>query len=132
MSGKGHPLPGSDEARHAEIPEHLEREKGHGDDSGPAIQPPGDAVAPDGEPYRSGVAQESDMAGDRSAPPHEEVPQDRQRPGETNRWYTVAGGPHIPDRAALDAVGAEDDLAQDQAEHQDRGQSAADEEAGRD
>ncbi len=51
MTGKGHPLPDSDEARHDEIPEHLEREKGHGDDSQAAVQPAGQAVAPDGEPY---------------------------------------------------------------------------------
>jgi hypothetical protein len=53
-TGKGHPLPGSGEARHDEIPEHLEREKGRGDDPRPVVQPPGDAVAPDGEPYPSG------------------------------------------------------------------------------
>lgn len=51
MSGKGHPLPGSGEARHNEIPEHLAREKGRGDDPGEVIQPD-EAVAPDGEPYR--------------------------------------------------------------------------------
>ncbi|WP_114952743.1 hypothetical protein [Sphingosinicella terrae] len=52
MSGKGHPLPGSDEARHGEIPEHLERDKGRGDDAADVVQPAGEAVAPDGEPYR--------------------------------------------------------------------------------
>ena len=51
MTGKGHPLPGSDEARHDEIPEHLERDKGRGDDAKAAVQPAGQAVAPDGEPY---------------------------------------------------------------------------------
>ena len=51
MMGKGHPLPGSDEARHSEIPEHAEIEKGRGEDSAPRIQPDG-AVNPDGEPYR--------------------------------------------------------------------------------
>ncbi|MGZ8347676.1 MAG: hypothetical protein ACXWUP_11255 [Allosphingosinicella sp.] len=51
MSGQGHPLPASDEARHDQIPEHLEREKGRGDDSGPATQAVGEAVNPDGEPY---------------------------------------------------------------------------------
>ena len=30
--GSGHPLPGSGEARHDEIPETAEREKGRGDD----------------------------------------------------------------------------------------------------
>ena len=52
MSGKGHPLPASDEARHDEIPEGLAEEKGRGDDSRPAVQPGGTAVNPDGEPYR--------------------------------------------------------------------------------
>jgi hypothetical protein len=52
MSGKGHPLPGSDEARHNEIPEGVEEEKGFGDDSKPVVQPGRDAVNPDGEPYR--------------------------------------------------------------------------------
>ena len=51
MTGKGHPLPRSDEARHGEIPEHLEREKGCGDDAEAAVHPPGEAAAPDGEPY---------------------------------------------------------------------------------
>ena len=88
MSGKGHPLPRSDEARHDRIPEHLEAEKGRGDDSEAAVQPAGAAVAPDGVPYS---------------------------PGRGNQ-----------------AGAAPDDLAADQAEHQDRGQSAADEEAGRD
>jgi hypothetical protein len=50
--GKGHPLPASDEARHGEIPESLEAEKGLGDDSAPLVQPGGEAVNPDGEPYR--------------------------------------------------------------------------------
>lgn len=49
--GKGHPLPGSGEARHNEIPETLEREKGRGDDPAAIVQPDG-AVNPDGEPYR--------------------------------------------------------------------------------
>lgn len=49
--GQGHPLPGSDEAREDEIPEHLVREKGHGDDASAAVQPAGDPVAPDGEAY---------------------------------------------------------------------------------
>jgi hypothetical protein len=49
--GSGHPLPGSGEARHNEIPEDLEREKGRGDDPAEIVQPDG-AVNPDGEPYR--------------------------------------------------------------------------------
>ncbi|HEY0414665.1 MAG TPA: hypothetical protein VGD66_16140 [Allosphingosinicella sp.] len=50
--GKGHPLPGSDEARHNEIPESLERAKGRGDDPEPVVQPGRDAANPDGERYR--------------------------------------------------------------------------------
>ena len=50
--GKGHPLPASDEARHGEIPESLEEEKGIGDDARPATQPGEAPVAPDGRPYR--------------------------------------------------------------------------------
>jgi hypothetical protein len=49
--GSGHPLPGSGEARHNEIPEELEREKGRGDDAAEIVQPD-HAVNPDGEPYR--------------------------------------------------------------------------------
>ncbi|MEA3003993.1 MAG: hypothetical protein QOH81_2781 [Sphingomonadales bacterium] len=48
--GSGHPLPASDEARHGEIPETLEREKGRGDDEAGVVQPDG-AVNPDGAPY---------------------------------------------------------------------------------
>jgi hypothetical protein len=50
--GKGHPLPASDEARHGEIPEGVEAEKGLGDDPKPLVQPGRDAVNPDGERYR--------------------------------------------------------------------------------
>lgn len=46
-----HPLPRSEEARHDEIPEHLEREKGVGDDSAAPVQPAKAPVDPDGEPY---------------------------------------------------------------------------------
>jgi hypothetical protein len=52
--GKGHPLPASDEARHREIPEPIEAEKGLGDDPAPAVRPAGEAVNPDGEPYPYG------------------------------------------------------------------------------
>lgn len=51
--GQGHPLPDSAEAREDEIPEHLVREKGHGDDAHEAVQPAADPVAPDGEPYEN-------------------------------------------------------------------------------
>jgi hypothetical protein len=52
MTGKRHPLPASDEARHGEVPEHLEREKGRGDDPAGLVQPGEGAVDPDGESYR--------------------------------------------------------------------------------
>ena len=51
---KGHPLPRSDEARHGEIPEHVERDKGRGDDPARVNRPAGEAVTPAGEPYRYG------------------------------------------------------------------------------
>ena len=50
--GKGHPLPASDEARHHEIPEEIEAEKGRGDDDKPVVTPGRVAVNPDGERYR--------------------------------------------------------------------------------
>lgn len=49
--GKGHPLPDSSEAREDEIPEHLVREKGHGEGAGDADEPSGERTAPDGERY---------------------------------------------------------------------------------
>ena len=64
MSGKGHPLPGSEEARHGEIPEHLEREKGRGDDPAEAIQPAAEPVNPDGAPYAEGALGRAEDAGD--------------------------------------------------------------------
>ena len=51
MSG-GHPLPASDEARHGEVPETLEEEKGRGDDPAPALTPNPTGEAPDGARYR--------------------------------------------------------------------------------
>ena len=50
--GGGHPLPASDEARHGEIPEGLEREKGEGDDAEAVTTPNPEAVNPDGSAYR--------------------------------------------------------------------------------
>ncbi|HEX8443365.1 MAG TPA: hypothetical protein VF631_06940 [Allosphingosinicella sp.] len=50
--GSGHPLPGSDEARHNEIPEDLERAKGRGDDPRPVVTPDPTGENPDGERYR--------------------------------------------------------------------------------
>ncbi len=52
--GKGHPLPGSAEAREDEIPEHLVREKGHGDDAHPGADPSDERTVPDGAPYEVG------------------------------------------------------------------------------
>ena len=54
MAGKdrGHPLPESDEARHKEVPEQIEREKGRGEEGQEVVQPTRPAVNPDGEPYR--------------------------------------------------------------------------------
>jgi hypothetical protein len=50
--GKGHPLPGSGEARHNEIPEGVAAEKGRGEDPAEITTPHPDAVDPDGEHYR--------------------------------------------------------------------------------
>jgi hypothetical protein len=49
--GTGHPLPDSDEARHDEIPETLEREKGRGDDGDDGSSARDSAVNPDGSAY---------------------------------------------------------------------------------
>ncbi|HYD11257.1 MAG TPA: hypothetical protein VEC11_00250 [Allosphingosinicella sp.] len=49
--GPGHPLPASEEAGHDRLPEHVEAEKGLGDDPAPRVQPAGDPVDPDGDPY---------------------------------------------------------------------------------
>jgi hypothetical protein len=49
-----HPLPRSAEARHDQIPEREEREKGFGEDSEAMVQPKAVAVDPDGRPYPSG------------------------------------------------------------------------------
>ena len=51
-TGKGHPLPESDEARHKEIPEDLAEAKGKGDDGKGVVTPHPTGVNPDGEPYR--------------------------------------------------------------------------------
>jgi hypothetical protein len=50
--GKGHPLPGSGEARHNEIPEGIAEEKGKGEDAPAVVTPHPDGVNPNGEPYR--------------------------------------------------------------------------------
>jgi len=49
--GRGHPLPDSAEAREDQIPEHLVREKGHGDDAAAPSDPAPQRTAPDGESY---------------------------------------------------------------------------------
>jgi hypothetical protein len=51
--GSGHPLPQSAEASTDAIPEHLVREKGHGDDAAAPSLPESDLTGPDGEPYGS-------------------------------------------------------------------------------
>jgi hypothetical protein len=52
--GQGHPLPDSGEAREEQIPEHLVREKGHGDDAHAPASSSAERVAPDGEHYEVG------------------------------------------------------------------------------
>jgi len=112
VTGKGHPLPASDEARHNEIPEHLERDKGRGDDPAAVVQPAGDAVTPDGEPYRyddlgrgPGTAnQEEDMQNDRLDDAREgapaDTPRDQQQSGLSGGGRQVGGGPSAADNVA--------------------------------
>lgn len=109
MDRKGHPLPRSKEARHNEIPEHLVRDKGCGDDPRPVLQPSADPVTPDGEPYRYG-----DLGrGPERAEEHKMSDSlDRNKAGR-DRKQRQSGR-----RGA-------DGLRRDQAEHQDRGQSIA-------
>ena len=56
-AGKGHPLPHSDEARHGEIPESLEQEKGEGEDKGAISAGDRPLVEPDGTPYPAADAE---------------------------------------------------------------------------
>jgi hypothetical protein len=49
--GKRHPLPQSGEARHSEIPETEEAEKGQGEDGREVTAPGPEAVDPEGKPY---------------------------------------------------------------------------------
>ena len=49
---KGHPLPESDEARHREIPETIEQEKGRGEEGREVVQPDPTGVNPNGQPDR--------------------------------------------------------------------------------
>ena len=189
MSGSGHPLPGSDEARHNEIPEHLERDKGRGDDPVAVVQPSVEAVNPDGEPYRYGDLgrgpaesdQETNMQNDRRDDLSDETPRGQEQSGQSGGGRQIGGGPSASDMAApggssgtggygnaqnqqfhqgqqdgslsgrdsdpaldraerLDEQQAggrgdnavtmkADDLEADQAAHQDRGQSVAEEES---
>ena len=111
MTGSGHPLPGSDEARHNEIPEHLERDKGRGDDPAAIVQPDA-AVNPDGEPYRyddlgrgPGAAdEERNMQNDRRDDLSDEAPADSPRgqdqSGKSGGGRQVGGGPSASDMAA--------------------------------
>ncbi len=74
---KGHPLPASGEARHNEIPETMEREKGRGDDPAAVVQPDG-AVNPDGEPYRyDDLGRGPESAGDDEIVRDQQAHQDR-------------------------------------------------------
>jgi hypothetical protein len=61
-----HPLPESREARHNEIPESDEREKGRGDDGAEATTPNPAARNPDGEFYRYDDLGRGPGAGDES------------------------------------------------------------------
>ena len=49
--GTRHPLPRSREARHGEIPERDEQQKGEGSDPAEPVQPAADAVDPRGRSY---------------------------------------------------------------------------------
>ena len=112
MSGSGHPLPGSEEARHNEIPEHLERDKGRGDDPAAVVQPAGEAVNPDGEPYRyadlgrgpGASDEETNMQDDRNDDMRDgapaETPRNQDQSGQSGGGRQVGGGPSASDMAA--------------------------------
>ncbi|HEY1606806.1 MAG TPA: hypothetical protein VGF77_14535 [Allosphingosinicella sp.] len=109
--GKGHPLPGSGEARHNEIPETLEWEKGRGDDPAAIVQPD-HAVDPDGEPYRYDDRAETM----REEPGRGSLPAEGRSRG--------ARGDEQADGAGPESGGPSDDeIGRDQQAHQDRGQS---------
>ena len=65
--GKGHPLPASGEARHDEIPESLEAEKGLGQDAEEITSPHPQAVDPQGKPYRTDDLGRGEFAADQRA-----------------------------------------------------------------
>ena len=108
MSKSRHPLPASGEARHQEIPEHLQHEKGRGDDPSGIVQPQQEAVTPDGEPYRyddlgrgleaaDGASKEEDMADD---PDIAEDEADRSHAGSHVGGRQAGGVPGPSDMAA--------------------------------
>ena len=129
MSGSGHPLPASREARHKEIPEHLEREKGRGDDSTEVVQPQDEAVNPGGEPYHyDDLGRGPETVGGQN----QQFPQGQQeKAAARTREDGRSRGEHL-DEVQGGGRGDEtgDDFASDQAEHQDRGQSVAEAESG--
>jgi hypothetical protein len=120
----GHPLPASDEARHDEIPDDLERRKGVGDDDKAPSQP--DApVDPDGTPYGFGGSSEmneDDRSGE--APPSSQDVANREAAASGGE---KDGGPPGPGGVERGASGrpsaAEAEFARDQRAHQDQGQS---------
>ena len=107
MSEKGHPLPRSDEARHNEIPEHLMREKGRGDDDREVVQPAGAPVDPDGEPYLyedlgrgpSSDQKGRDMVDERRDDAGGELPRDQDQDGSAPHGRQLGGGPGAADMA---------------------------------
>ena len=107
MSEKGHPLPRSDEARHNEIPEHLAREKGRGDDDRQLVQPAGAPVEPDGDPYvyddlgrgPATTRKESDMVDDRREDAGGELPRNQDQDGSVSHGRQLGGGPGAADMA---------------------------------
>jgi hypothetical protein len=111
----GHPLPGSREARHDEIPEDMERRKGLGDDEDEPVQPEQVAVNPDGEPYPTG----GKTAGARG------MARDRGSAGKGARPGGDAGGSDMNRRAGDGAPPSRSEIefGEDQRAHQDQGQS---------
>ena len=131
MNSKGHPLPGSDEARHNEIPEHLERDKGRGDDPHAVVQPAAEPVTPEGEPYRyddlgrgpSAAGEETHMADERRDDATDERPRGQQQAGLSGGGRQVGGGPEPSDMRApggsSGAGGYGNAIEQQQQEQQD-------------
>jgi hypothetical protein len=125
----GHPLPASDEARHDEIPEDLERRKGVGDDDESRIQSKA-PVDPGGKSYGEDAAGEFEMTAseDRAdgAPPSSQDVANREaadRPpaGERKGAAPRPGG--VEGAGSDRQKGAEAEFGRDQRAHQDQGQS---------